>query len=65
MWSLTSSIKVASSDFFFLHDVTAGFFGTDGAAEPVGCVLPESILKLKQKMNDVNVHAGFASKRQP
>jgi hypothetical protein len=36
MWSLTSSIKVASSDFFFLHDVIAGFFGTDEAAEPVG-----------------------------
>ena len=48
MWSFRSSMKVASSVFFFLHEAMAEFFGKDGA-EPSDWALLESILTLKQK----------------
>ena len=62
IWSFRSSMKVASSVFFFLHEAMAGFFGTDGA-EPSGWALLESILTLKQKQNKVNFHTRILAKK--
>lgn len=48
MWSFRSSMKVASSVFFFRHDAIAGFLGTDGAGASVWPLL-EAILTLDQE----------------
>ena len=62
MWSFRSSMKVASSVFFFLHEAMAEFFGTDGA-EPSDWALLESILTLKQKKESKFSYKNFSKKK--